>query len=125
MEALKQPTIKMRQGRAIHIGWLVLFVLAMSSLATQAKLFPKVSSGAFQSINLTLLDSLRRDRQPIGISYRCSAPDKGAFLLSQNQVRTHKSAFFKKNEKIFWRGLIFARFRCLPREGQNNRPREP
>ena len=58
-------------------------------------------------------------------SYRYSAPVKGAFLLSQNQVRTRKSVFFKKIEKIFWRGLIFARFRCLPSEGQNNRPREP
>ena len=91
----------------------------------QAKLCPKVSSSAFQSINLILWNLFQRDRQPIDISYRYSAPVKGAFLLSQNQVRTRKSAFFKKIENFFGGGLIFARFRCLPSEGQNNRPREP
>lgn len=101
------------------------FALAISPLATQAKLCHKVSSSAFQSINLILWNLFQRDRQPIDISYRYSAPVKGAFLLSQNQVRTRKSAFFKKIEKNFWRGLIFDRFRCLPSEGQNNRPREP
>ena len=101
LEALKQPTIKMRQGRAIHIGWLVLVVLAISPLAAKAKLCPKVSSSAFQSINLILWNLLQRASQPIGIFYRYFASVKGAFLLSQNQVRTRKSAFFKKIEKIF------------------------
>ena len=33
--------------------------------------------------------------------------------------------FSKKSKNFFGGGLIFARFRCLPSEGQNNRPREP
>ena len=77
------------------------FVLAMSSLATQAKLCPKVSSGAFQSINLTLWDSLRRDRQTIGISYRYSAPVEGAFLLSRIIRRLSNLRLSKKLKKFF------------------------
>ena len=54
--------------------------------------------GFRQSINLILWNLFQRDRQPIDIPYRYSAPVKGAFLLSQNQVRTRKSAFFKKTK---------------------------
>ena len=94
------------------------FVLAISPLATKAKLRPKVSIWYF-GICSRETDNLSTSL--IGIPH----PSRVLFYYLRIKCGLANLRFSKKIENFFGGGLIFARFRCLPSEGQNNRPREP